>query len=100
MFSITLLVIPFIVSSTIDLPKTTDELNKQRSPQQVFADVALVVIAGSGTVSIAITNTMHLLLSHHRTLCRLRHELDDVFSDEEIHDQTKLASLPYLNACM
>lgn len=58
-------------------------------------------ISGSDTTSSVMSNIFYLLLTHPLVFARLQEEVDANFSSgEQVADQTKLAGMPYLNACM
>jgi cytochrome P450 len=70
-------------------------------PIQLFSDGVTAIIAGSGTVSTALTNVWYYLLRAPDCYKRLREEVDAHFPQgEEPLDQERLAAMPYLNACI
>ena len=61
----------------------------------------LYLVGGADTTSSTITILFYLLLCNPTANTCLREEVDAFFDrDEDIRDHTKLATLPYLNACM
>ncbi|KAG6902649.1 hypothetical protein C0995_013774 [Termitomyces sp. Mi166 len=76
-------------------------LEKVRPPVgDVIADSALTMIAGSDTTATGISNLFYLLLSHPKSLKRLRDEVDSVYQDEGILSSAMHSQLPYLTACI
>jgi cytochrome P450 len=67
----------------------------------VLSDGILAVVAGSDTTATTLTALWYYLLREPSTFDRLRKEVDAYFpSGEEPLDFTKMANMPYLNACM
>ena len=59
------------------------------------------IVAGSDTTSSVLTFVLYSLMLNPMIKARLVEEVDTFFDrDEEIKDHIKLASMPYLNACM
>jgi cytochrome P450 len=71
---------------------------------QIIADGALAVIAGSDTTSTVLGNVFYNILANPEVYARLREEIDTYFPPGEMEhavvDSTKLAVMPYLNAVM
>ncbi|KAF8070186.1 cytochrome P450 [Lyophyllum atratum] len=63
---------------------------------QVASDASLVIVAGSDTVSPALSSLFHFLMSHPVAYSRLQAEIDDLKANED--GVPGLAKLPYLNA--
>jgi len=67
----------------------------------VRSDGLIAVIAGSDTTATTLTALLYYLLLEPAKFDRLRSEVDAYFpAGEEPLDSTKMASMPYLNACM
>lgn len=61
----------------------------------------LAVVAGSDTTATTITTIWYFLMLDPGAFDRLRGEIDEQFpSGEEPLDFTRMANMPYLNACM
>ncbi|KAG6811738.1 hypothetical protein H0H92_006003 [Tricholoma furcatifolium] len=77
-------------------------LEKERpSVQNIVADSALAMIAGSDTTATGISNLFYFLLCHPRCMKRLRDEIDIVYPREESAlSSAKHSQLPYLTACI
>jgi cytochrome P450 len=67
----------------------------------IRSDGLIAVIAGSDTTATSLTAILYYLLLEPAKFDRLRSEIDAYFAPgEEPLDSTKMASMPYLNACM
>ena len=67
----------------------------------IHSDGLLAVVAGSDTTATTLTALWYCLLQHPAKLNRLRSEVDAYFPQgEEPLDFTRMATMPYLNACM
>ncbi|PYI01030.1 benzoate 4-monooxygenase cytochrome P450 [Aspergillus sclerotiicarbonarius CBS 121057] len=79
-----------------------DKTGKTRSLDrgEIEAEATILLDAGSDTTAIALTNVLYYLIKHPNTLNKLREEVSDVLTDEEIAPYTKVKSLPYLKACL
>ena len=80
-------------------------INKNGKPNQLewgelFAEVSVMVNAGSDTTAIAISNTMHLLLQNPGCLKKLQEEVDNALDDEIVAPYETVKYLPYLRACI
>jgi cytochrome P450 len=68
---------------------------------ELYAEVNVILNAGSDSTGIAMTNTIWSLIKNPRALQVLREELDAVLSDEDIvAPYEKVRYLPYLRACL
>ncbi|KAH8663900.1 cytochrome P450 [Ilyonectria robusta] len=68
---------------------------------EIFAEMSVMLNAGSVTTAIAITNVIYLLLRHPDALEKLRNEIDSVVDEDEVVIPfDKLRDLPYLRACL
>ncbi|KAH8818604.1 cytochrome P450 [Flagelloscypha sp. PMI_526] len=77
-----------------------DEPEHVRPPRNaVVNDAFLGIIAGSDSTVNTFTSLFFLLLSHPDTLEKLRDEIDSL-DEEELTNLSRLAQLPYLNACI
>jgi cytochrome P450 len=78
------------------------EVEKIKPPLPVvFSDGLLAVVAGSDTTATAISALVYFLLRNPVASNRLRAEIDQYFPrGEEPDNFTKMASMPYLNACI
>jgi cytochrome P450 len=67
----------------------------------IHSDGLLAVIGGSDTTATAFSVLWYYLLLNPAKFDHLRDEIDTYFpSGEEPLDFTRMASMPYLNACM
>lgn len=67
----------------------------------MYSDGLLAVVAGSDTTATAISALVYFLLRDPVAFKRLRAEIDHYFPrDEEPVNFTRMAGMPYLNACM
>lgn len=64
--------------------------------EQVTNDASLVIVAGSDTISPALSSLFHFIISNPVAYSRLQAEINDPTVD--LDDTTVLAQLPYLNA--
>lgn len=81
----------------------TEELRKRyhSSVKNVVDDAFVAIIGGADTSSSVMAILLYLLMRNPTAKTRLREEVDAFFDrDEDIRDHTKLAAMPYLNACM
>src|SRR5882762_10444207 len=68
---------------------------------EIFADGPTAVIAGSDTTATAFDVIMHYLLLNRAMFERLQAEVDITFPQgQQPSDFTKMANMPYLNACL
>ncbi|KAK4089983.1 benzoate 4-monooxygenase cytochrome P450 [Purpureocillium lilacinum] len=68
---------------------------------EIFAEINIMMNAGSVTTAIAITNVLYQLLRNPRAMRLLREELDATLEPEErIAPYDKVKHLPYLRACL
>ncbi|KAG6909161.1 hypothetical protein DXG01_001788 [Tephrocybe rancida] len=83
-------------------PSDEAGLEKERPiVQNIVADSALAMVAGSDTTATGLSNLFYLLLCHPHCLKRLRDEIDDVYPKEENPlSSAKHSQLPYLSACI
>lgn len=56
--------------------------------------------AGADTTAIALTNVLYYLIKHPAVLNKLKKEVDNVLTGEEIAPYAKVKILPYLKACL
>ncbi|RDB27712.1 hypothetical protein Hypma_003306 [Hypsizygus marmoreus] len=70
------------------------------SEQQAAADAAFMVVAGSDTISQALTSLFRHVLGNDSVLTRLRAEINAVYEPGDNIDPVRLAKLPYLDACV
>ena len=79
-----------------------DELEEVKPPIEVAAaDGGLAIIAGSDTTSTVLTSVVYFLLHNPEAYKRLQAEIAEYFLPEEDPvDTARLASMPWLNACM
>lgn len=68
------------------------------SVQEMEVNAALLIPAGSDTISTTIAGCLYLLLKNPATLERLRAEMDAHFASERDITMPRLASLPYVRA--
>jgi cytochrome P450 len=67
----------------------------------IRSDSVLAVIAGSDTTATTLTALLYYLLLDPLKFGRLKNEVDAYFPPgEEPLDFTRMAGMPYLNACM
>ena len=67
----------------------------------IHTDGLVAVVAGSDTVGTTLAGLWYYLLLEPAAFKRLRDEIDIYFpGGEEPLDVTKMANMPYLNACM
>ncbi|KAI4281089.1 MAG: hypothetical protein L6R38_003951 [Xanthoria sp. 2 TBL-2021] len=71
----------------------------EKSIPRLGLEATLIVIAGSGTVGIALTQLHYQLLSHPDKFAQLKKELHGCHVDSDITWQ-ELKKLPYLTACI
>jgi hypothetical protein len=68
---------------------------------EIFADGPTAVIAGSDTTATAFDVIIHYLLLNRAMFERLQAEVDIAFPQgQQPSDFTKMANMPYLNACL
>ncbi|KAJ6478055.1 high nitrogen upregulated cytochrome P450 monooxygenase 2, partial [Mycena vitilis] len=65
-------------------------------------DVQTAIVGGSDTIASTLANTVFSLLMQPELMKTLQREIDATFGAEgvDFHDATRLAELPYLNACI
>lgn len=73
---------------------------KTFTTEQLQADSALIIAAGSDGVAVTLAACMFYLLNNLRTMERLTEEIRESFSSVEEIGNPKLGSLPYLHACL
>ena len=73
---------------------------KTFTTEQLQADSALIIAAGSDGVAVTLAACMFYLLNNPRTMERLTEEIRESFSSVEEIGNPKLGSLPYLHACL
>lgn len=59
-----------------------------------------MVLAGSDTVSQAMTSLFRHIIGDNAVQTRLRLEINTAFNGRDLLDHIKLAKLPYLDACV
>ncbi|KAH9175552.1 cytochrome P450 [Lactarius sanguifluus] len=70
----------------------------QLSEEELVAQMAVFLIAGTGTTSTALSRILHLLSHHPEAQDKLRNELKDAHKDNEELTHDQLVSLPFLEA--
>ncbi|PVH88991.1 benzoate 4-monooxygenase cytochrome P450 [Cadophora sp. DSE1049] len=73
---------------------------KMFTTEQLQADSALIIAAGSDGVAVTLAACMFYLLNNPHTMERLTEEIRERFSSVEEIGNPKLGSLPYLHACL
>lgn len=68
--------------------------------QEMEVNAALIVPAGSDTISTGIVGCLYLLLTNPEAMARLHKELDSTFKSEEDITMTRVTSLVYLKAAI
>ncbi|XPS96907.1 hypothetical protein M3J09_006156 [Ascochyta lentis] len=76
------------------------ESGERFSMGDLGAESVLLMIAGTHTTSVAIAATVFYLLRNKEKLEKATAEIRDAFSSTEEMDYRKLATLPYLRACI
>ena len=67
----------------------------------IHSDGIVAVVGGSDTIASALTGLWYYFLLEPATFTRLQNEVDVYFpGGEEPSDLTRMANMPYLNACM
>ena len=78
--------------------------NEQRegsmSVMEMEVNAALLIPAGSDTITTALSGCLYLLLKHPDTLARLRKELEAEFTSESDITLIRVSSLPYIRAVL
>ncbi|KAH8813465.1 cytochrome P450, partial [Flagelloscypha sp. PMI_526] len=69
------------------------------SRDAIVNDAFLGIITGSDSTVTTFSSLFYLLLSHPDKLAKLRAEID-ALDEEELNNLSRLAKLPYLNACI
>ncbi|RFU26472.1 hypothetical protein B7463_g9863, partial [Scytalidium lignicola] len=68
---------------------------------EIYAEVSIMMNAGSTTTAIAMANVLYQLLRNPECLKKLRREIDGVVdTDEIVVSYDKIRHLPYLRACL
>ncbi|KAI0128329.1 cytochrome P450 CYP5280A1P [Xylariales sp. AK1849] len=66
-----------------------------------YAEVEQMLLGGGDGPGISLTNTLYYLIKNPETMARLRAELDEALSpDDVVAPWSKVKSLPYLRACV
>lgn len=80
------------------ISRQNQEKEGSMSIQEMEVNAALIVPAGSDTITTTIAGCLYLLLAHPDSFRRLRAELDATFQSEREITLSRLAGLPYLKA--
>jgi cytochrome P450 len=80
------------------ISRHNNEKGDSMSPQEMEVNGALLMAAGSDTISTTLSGCLYLLLKNPQTLARLRKELDEAVNSEAEISMTSLAGLPYIKA--
>ncbi|KAL3493512.1 cytochrome P450 [Aspergillus germanicus] len=67
---------------------------------ELTAETNILLDAGSETTAIALTHLLYDLIKTPRCLSRLREEVSNALSGDQIAPYTKVKNLPYLKACI
>ena len=70
------------------------------SDKEAASDAALMIVAGSDTVSVALTALFRYITVNEVVQTRLRVEVQTAFHSSDDIDALTLAKLPYLDACI
>lgn len=70
-------------------------------PEEIVADGMPTIIAGADTTAIVLSHMWYFMMRNPHCVDLLRKEIDETFPPgEDFTDFTRLAEMPYLNACM
>ncbi|KAF2244586.1 putative cytochrome P450 [Trematosphaeria pertusa] len=96
--------------SSKDYPVIMNEVYKsedlpphEKTHKRLFEEMAILIGAGSETTGHSLITTAYHILDNPDVLKRLKKEIRDYISDEELRDvlsYKQLENLPYLNACI
>lgn len=80
------------------ISRQNDQKEGSMSVPEMAVNAALIIPAGSDTISTTLCSCLYLLLKNPDTLARLLKELDGEFTSESDLTMTRLAGLPYIRA--
>ncbi|KAM3414911.1 hypothetical protein BST61_g10053 [Cercospora zeina] len=90
-----------LLNRLLDLVNTSPDPKKHWTELDVTAEIWTMIWAGSDSTAIALTSIFYHLHKHPKTLSKLRHEIDQAFSERRLTyplRYTNCIKLPYLHS--